>query len=142
VGADEPLTSREIREKFADIKEDQKARDDRVAKLASEVVTAEAWGRENGHLQRGIAEVDAHCEERHKTTLKALDEVKSAVTDFKKSTQDALKELKSASEQQVKDLKSSIEKKSEFTWTRVLAIAAILATLAAAWYAALHQGGR
>lgn len=141
MGADEPLSNREIREKFADVRADQKATDDRVADLANKTVSAEAWARENGHLQRGIAEVDAHCEERHKATLKALDEVKSAVTDFKRSTQESMKELKAAGEQQVKDLKASLERKSEFTWTRVLAIAAIVATLAAAWYAALHQGG-
>lgn len=141
MGADEPLTNREILGKFEDVRRDQKNTDDSVRKLASETVNAEVWARENGHLQRGIAEVDAHCEERHKTTLRALDEVKSAVADFKKSTQDSMKDLKSAGEQQIKDLKASMDRRSEFTWTRILALAAIFATLAAAWYAALHQGG-
>jgi hypothetical protein len=130
VGADSPLSDREVLGKFADIRADQKAIDDRVAKLASETVTTETWARENGHIQRDIAEVDAHCEERHKITMGALGEVKSAMRD-----------LKTSSEQQIRDLKSSLEKKSDFTWQRVLAIASILAILAAAWYTALHQGG-
>ncbi len=130
MAADSPLSDREILGKFADIKADQKATDDRVAKLASETVTTDTWARENGHLQRDIAEVDAHCEERHKVTMGALDEVKTAMRD-----------LKTSGEQQIRDLKSSLERKSDFTWQRVLAIASILAILAAAWYTALHQGG-
>jgi hypothetical protein len=141
VGADEPLSNREIREKFADIRADQKAIDDRVANLANRTVSSETWARENGHIQRDIAEVDAHCEERHKITMTVLDDVKAAMDKLADSTQASLKELKTSSEQQVRDLKTSLEKKGDFTWQRVLAVASILAVLAAAWYSALHQGG-
>jgi len=141
VGADEPLTNREILGKFDEVRRGQKATDDRVAELANKTVSAEVWARENGHMAKDIAEVDAHCEERHKITMRALGDMKDAMGELKKFTQDSLKELKSSGEQQIKDLRISLDKKSEFTWTRVLMIVGILATLAAAWYSALHPGG-
>lgn len=141
MGAEEPLTTREILGKFDEVRRGQKATDDRVAKLANETVSAEVWARENGHMSKDIAEVDAHCEERHKITMRTLDEMKSAMSELRKATHDSLKELKTSGEQQIRDLKSSLEKRGEFTWTRILMILGILATLAAAWYTALHQGG-
>ena len=123
MGADEPLTNREIREKFGEIRDDKKNFDERLTNLAKDTVSTEAWARENGHIQRNIAEVDAHCEERHKIVMKALD-------DLKASTEKALGEVK-----------KTIEKRSEITWTRALGILSILAVLIAAWYTALHQGG-
>jgi hypothetical protein len=112
MGSEEPLTNREILGKFEDVRRDQASADTRIARVAADAVTTEAWQRENGHIQRDIAEVDAHCEERHKITMNALEE-----------------------------LKRTVEKKSEFTWNRFLAIASILVVLIAAWYTALHQGG-
>lgn len=141
MGAEEPLTNREILSRFDEVRRGQRATDDRVAELANKTVSTEVWARENGHMAKDIAEVDAHCEQRHKITMAALGDMKDAVGELKKFTQDSLKELKASGEQQIKDLKSSLEQKSEFTWTRVLMILGILATLAAAWYSALHQGG-
>lgn len=126
MGADEPLSNREIVSKFAEVdrrfrelREDRKTVDDRITKLAGDSVSAEAWARENGHLQKDIAEVDAHCEERHNIAM-------AAITDVRKAVQ---------------EVKASIDKRSDLTWQRVLGILGILAVLAAAWYTALHQGG-
>lgn len=119
MGSEDPLSDREIvtrfqgiDRRFEEVRDDKKALDDRLTRLAQETVTTEAWSRENGHIQKDIAEVDAHCEERHKIVMKALGE-----------------------------LKQSVEKRSDLTWQRALGILGILAVLAAAWYTALHQGG-
>lgn len=119
MGSDEPLSNREIVSKFREFdkrideaRDDRKHADDRLARLAQDMVSSEAWSRENGHIQKDIAEVDAHCEERHKIVMRTLG-----------------------------DLKASIDKRSDLTWQRVIGILGILAVLAAAWYTALHQGG-
>lgn len=117
---DEPLSNREILDRFADQRSDQKASDDRLSQLAQNTVSVDSWQRENAHLQKDVAEVDAHCEERHQIAMTAL-----------KDLRDALGEVKSA-----------VEKRSEITWQRALAVASILAVLGAAWYAAVHQGVR
>lgn len=115
MGADEPLTNREITAKFADIdkKFDQERADhgkidDRITALAGSTVSVEAWARENGHIQKDIAEVDAHCEERHRIQMAAIAELK---------------------------------KRAESNVTRWLMLGGIAATLVAAWWAALHSGG-
>jgi|GEM_PF-6912332 len=110
--ADEPLTNREILGKFEDVRRDQSAIDTRVNTLAQSTVSVDSWTRENSHLAKDIAEVDAHCEERHQIVMAAL-----------------------------ADVKKSVSQRSEITWQRVLGIASILAVLAAAWYTAVHQGG-
>jgi hypothetical protein len=130
MGAEEPLSTREILGKFEEVRRGQEAADSRIAKVAAETVTTEVWSRENGHIQRDIAEVDAHCEERHNITMRALTDVKSAMAEMKRSSDTALG-----------DLKKSIEKRSDLTWQRALGILGILAMLAAAWYTALHTGG-
>jgi len=118
--ADEPLSNREILGKFDDRQRDQKALDDRLTNLAQTTVSVDSWQRENGHLQKDIAEVDEHCEERHKIAMDALGELRKALD----------------------GVKAAVEKRSDRVWTRVLAIASILAVLATAWYATAHQGGR
>lgn len=123
MGSEEPLTNREILGRFEEVRRNQEALDTRVSKVAQDSVSTETWARENGHTQKDIAEVDAHCEERHKITMKALGD------------------LKESSEKALSELKKSIEKRSDLTWQRVLGILSILAVLAAAWYTALHQGG-
>jgi len=116
--ADEPLSNREILGKFDDRQRDQKALDDRLTTLAQNTVTIDAWTRENGHLQKDIAEVDEHCEERHKIAMDALGELRRSID----------------------GVKAAVEKRSDRVWTRVLAIASILAVLVTAWYTAVHQG--
>jgi len=130
VGSEEPLSNREILAKFTEVdkrfdaaRDDKKAVDDRITRLAQNTVTNEAWARENGHVQKDIAEVDAHCEERHKIVMEAIGE------------------LKKATDKSFGELKKSIEKRSDLTWQRVIGILSILAVLAAAWYTALRQGG-
>lgn len=115
--ADDPLTTREILGKFDDQRRDQKAADDRLTQLAQSTVSVDSWQRENNHLQKDIAEVDAHCEERHKIAMSALEDLRTSIG----------------------EVKTAVEKRAELTWQRVLAIAAILAALGAAWYAASHQ---
>lgn len=112
MGSEEPLTNREILSRFEEVRRNQEALDTRVSKVAQDSVSTETWARENGHIQKDIAEVDAHCEERHLIVMDTLGE-----------------------------LKKSIEKRSDLTWQRVLGILSILAVLAAAWYTALHTGG-
>ena len=123
MGSEEPLTTREILGKFEQVRRNQEAADTRIAHLAQQSVSTETWARENGHIQKDIAEVDAHCEERHRIVMNALDD------------------LKTSSDKALSELKKSIEKRSDLTWQRVLGILSILAVLAAAWYTALHQGG-
>lgn len=115
---DEPLSNREILSRFDDQRRDKKAIDDRLTQLAQNTVTVDSWQRENGHIQKDIAEVDEHCEERHQVAMGALDELRKALD----------------------GVKSAVEKRSEITWQRALAVASILAVLGAAWYAAVHQG--
>lgn len=122
--ADEPLSNREILSHFDEERRNRKAIDDRVTGLAANSVTIDAWTRENGHLQKDIATVDAHCEERHKTAMAALEDLGG--------------ELRSA----IGEVKTALDKRSDRVWTRVLAIASILAVLATAYYAAAHQGVR
>lgn len=116
--ADEPLSNREILSHFAEERSNRKAIDDRLTSLAQTTVTVDSWQRENGHLQKDIAEVDAHCEERHKVAMDALSALRDALD----------------------DVKDAVEKKGEVTWQRALGVASILAVLAAAWYTAVHQG--
>lgn len=129
MGADEPLSNREILGKFEEVRRGQEAADNRIADVASKSVSIDAWARENGHIQQDIADVDAHCEERHRLTMTALGDVKNAMADMKRTSEQALGELK-----------KTIEQRSEITWQRVLGIASIVAVLAAAWYTALHGG--
>lgn len=116
--ADEPLSNREILGKFDDQRRNQKAVDDRLTQLAQSTVTVDSWQRENGHLQKDIAEVDDHCEERHQVAMAALEDLRKSLD----------------------GVKSAVEKRSEITWQRILGVASILAVLAAAWYTAVHQG--
>lgn len=118
--ADEPLSNREILSRFDDERANRKAIDDRLTQVAQNSVTVDAWTRENGHLQRDIAEVDDHCEERHQVAMGALEELRKSLG----------------------EVKSAVEKRSELTWQRVLTVAGILVALGAAWYSAVHQGVR
>lgn len=118
--ADEPLSNREILSRFDDDRSSRKAIDDRLTSLAQSTVSVDSWQRENGHIQKDIAEVDEHCEERHKIAMDALGELRKSLD----------------------GVKAAVEKRSDRVWTRVLAIASILAVLATAWYATVHQGGR
>jgi hypothetical protein len=115
---DEPLSNREILGKFEDQRTAQRAVDDRITALAQSTVTVDSWQRENGHIQKDIAEVDVHCEERHQIAMGALDDLRRSLS----------------------EVKTAVEKRSDITWQRVLGVSSIVAVLVAAWYTAVHQG--
>lgn len=105
---DEHLSDGEVRRTFDRLER-------RIDDVAKTMVTAEAWQRENLHMQERIRLGDEDCRDKSRATDDKIDRVERAATA-------AIKAL---------------QKRKDITIGRLLIILTVLATLTAGWWAAM-----
>lgn len=111
----EQLSAREIEQRFTADARRMDGIESRLTGLAKDAVMANVWSLENGHVRDLIANVETRSRERHAEVLERHTEVLAAIDEVRKG----------------------INRRSEWTWSRTLSVAGIVAVIIAAWITAV-----
>jgi hypothetical protein len=119
---DESMSDGEIRRSFDRIDKNQSALAQRLGDVAKDMVPAALWEAEHRAMVNQMARHEREADDadaRHDRQLQA----------FKDACEKATAEVRKELGESVKSLRSERDKRSEFTWTRVIGILGIVTAL-------------